>query len=509
MNPQRQNMNPVGVRRLFCLLGWLFLAACGGHSGSGPSSPLIGITASPSSVALEIGGSAVLTVTGTYANGSSTPLSAGLRFISDDPAVADVSDTGVVTALANGTAHVAVTDVTSALQAGLVTVTVAPGISRANTLSLLVDAGPPAVTLTNRIAVNKLYTTLVICSPGSATACQVVDHILVDTGSVGLVLLSAALNGNAALTAQSVGGQPLRRCLSFAAGYAWGSMESADVRLGGRTVSSLPVQLVGDAAAGNAPATCGAGAGQLQSTVAQFEANGILGIGNFLHDCGADCVTQALPGGYYVCPTSGCLPTAVPLAQQLANPIGALSSDNNGAIITMAPAVATGQQNAAGILYFGIGTQADNAPGAATFLTLDPHSGTFTTVFNGATLAGSLIDSGADALRFGDASHPACARPNQTNYCPVGGGGAPVALGLDALLQGQNGASVSQSFTVGNATALFGSGQIVAAFPTLAGPNSGAFTAFDWGLPFFYGRSVYLLFEQNAVGGVTGPAIGF
>jgi hypothetical protein len=45
--------------------------------------------------------------------------------------------------------------------------------------------------------------------------------------------------------------------------------------------------------------------------------------------------------------------------------------------------------------------------------------------------------------------------------------------------------------------------------PNLAGPTaSNATDVFDWGLPFFYGRNVYVAFESGAAG-VAGPWIGF
>ena len=46
------------------------------------------------------------------------------------------------------------------------------------------------------------------------------------------------------------------------------------------------------------------------------------------------------------------------------------------------------------------------------------------------------------------------------------------------------------------------------AAPTIGGP-AGAVTAlgsyFDWGLPFFYGRSVYTAIEGKTAGSATGP----
>jgi hypothetical protein len=34
-------------------------------------------------------------------------------------------------------------------------------------------------------------------------------------------------------------------------------------------------------------------------------------------------------------------------------------------------------------------------------------------------------------------------------------------------------------------------------------------SSFDWGLPFFFNRSVFVLFEQNSASGTSGPASAF
>ena len=58
-----------------------------------------------------------------------------------------------------------------------------------NALPVAVNAGP-ANTGYN---VNRLYTSVTVCNTGSVTQCQTIDHVLVDTGSTGLRLLSAAM----------------------------------------------------------------------------------------------------------------------------------------------------------------------------------------------------------------------------------------------------------------------------------------------------------------------------
>ena len=55
-----------------------------------------------------------------------------------------------------------------------------------NVLPVVVNGGP-----TNN-ALNQLFATVTICAPGSS-ACQTIGGVLVDTGSVGLRLLSSAV----------------------------------------------------------------------------------------------------------------------------------------------------------------------------------------------------------------------------------------------------------------------------------------------------------------------------
>jgi hypothetical protein len=54
------------------------------------------------------------------------------------------------------------------------------------------------------------------------------------------------------------------------------------------------------------------------------------------------------------------------------------------------------------------------------------------------------------------------------------------------------GASGTINFTIDNANTLFSS-PADAVFPTLGGSNP---STFDWGLPFFFGRNVFVAFES-------------
>ena len=181
----------------------------------------------------------------------------------------------------------------------------------ANALQVIIDAGPAGLVSQNIVAANTLYASVTICTPGSATACQTIDHVQVDTGSVGLRIINEAMSGVAAPTpvADPATGNPLMECLQFADGYSWGSVASADVTIGGRAIASMAIHVIGDPAAGTAPASCVSG--PPENTVVQFGANGVLGIGNFLQDCGAACAGSVEPATYYVCPGGACSGTAL------------------------------------------------------------------------------------------------------------------------------------------------------------------------------------------------------
>ena len=395
-----------------------------------------------------------------------------------------------------------------------------------NTVPIVVDNGPSSIdTGANPyIDSDTVFVSVTVCAPGT-TNCQTVDHVQIDTGSVGLRLFPSVLSASliAALPAQTSGtGNPVAECYGFVDGYIFGSVRTADVTVGGESVSGMPFQLAADTTLpGAVPASCSAGGGSSIDSVAALGANGIYGVGVTTTDCGAACTPSGGTGAsaYYDCPSTGCFTIIARAAnasapfQQLPNPVAALATDNNGLIISLPAVAAAGTATDAGTMYFGIGTQSNNALGSATVLattasTNPAGAGFVTATYNGQTLPNSFIDSGSNAYYFVDGSIPTCQMTGfQGYYCP------PQPLSLSASLLTASGGSVAAPFVIYNAQTLFSNTD--AALPGLGAnpdllstfapyPNS-----FDFGLPFFFGRNIYIAFEGRTAGGVAGPYFAY
>lgn len=363
-----------------------------------------------------------------------------------------------------------------------------------NTVPLVVDLGP------NKDSANGLFASVTICVPGT-TDCRTIDHILVDTGSTGLRILKSVISPALSLPQQTVSSNGLMACAQFVDGYTWGPVHLADVKLGGETASNLPINLIGspgDTPA--APASCSSST-PVENTVATLGANGVLGVGNFIQDCGAACVTQAITGTYYTCTGSSCTATAVPLAKQLINPVTQFATDNNGVVIDMPAVAEAGTATVSGTLIFGIGTQANNGLGSASIFTLD-NVGYFTTTYNGAAYARSYVDSGSNGYFFNDRGIGACTQSGYSGwYCPTS------TQNLVASVKGTTGASSQVNFSVANTYNLFNNNPTYSAFSNLAGTASSAY--FAWGMPFFYGRKVFTAVEGKSTPGGAGPYVAF
>jgi Protein of unknown function (DUF3443) len=366
--------------------------------------------------------------------------------------------------------------------------------SAVNVQPITVNAG-----LFNKYA-NGAFASVTICVPGS-TNCQTIDNVLVDTGSYGLRLISSLVT--LPLTNEKdANGNSLANCIQYVdKSYNWGPVAIADVKLAGETASSVPLELIGGGGLPAAPSQCSGTDGKPESTAQDLGANGILGIGPYQQDCGLACTLSGSsnPGVYFTCTASTCNVASVPLAQQVQNPVFSFSTDNNGVILQLPAVNPPGATSVPGSMIFGIGTQSNNSLGSATAYMLD-NSGDITVTYNGQPYSKSYVDSGSNAYFFLDSNStgmPMCKSANSF-YCPAS------AKDFNVTVSGTNGASNPVTFTIANAESLFQTPN--AALPQLGGdsPNT-----FDFGLPFFYGRSVAYGYENHTTPAGNGPFVAF
>jgi hypothetical protein len=175
------------------------------------------------------------------------------------------------------------------------------------------------------------------------------------------------------------------------------------------------------------------------------------------------------------------------------------------------PTVATtGAAAVSGYLIFGIGTQSNNGLGSATVFMLGGN-GELTTKYSSSTLTSSFIDSGSNAYYFPDVNIKKCTT-NVGFYCPT----STLALS-GTMVSPVNGTSLAVNFNVTSADALFSGNTVIAATSALAGDSTSVSStdntigtnSFDWGLPFYFGRSVFTAIETRNTSGGVGPYFAF
>jgi hypothetical protein len=371
-----------------------------------------------------------------------------------------------------------------------------------NALAITVDGSECSAATVSQWP-DKPCVSVTICDPADPSDCRTVSDILLDTGDYGLRMfqqvlpqpLLAALSKNQV----QVGSVPLYECTEYGDGSAvWGPVQTASVVLAGEPAVQVPIQVIGSSTSdiihGSGHACSGAYSGPSDALY-----NGSLGLGFFVQDCGDTCANSAQNGQYFTCSAGACSPVAVPPDGQVQNPVALLPVDNNGVIVMLPGVPPGGSVSANGYLVLGIGTQANNSASGATAYPADSNPndlnyGNFTTKFGGASLSGYL-DTGSNALFF------------PSSQIPTGDGGEwfdpPSLLALSATNVGYpSGPSGGVQFQVGNYDSLTASSNNV--FSDIAAPGPDG--QFDWGLPFFLGRNVYIGIEgTTSTLGVAGP----
>jgi hypothetical protein len=182
------------------------------------------------------------------------------------------------------------------------------------------------------------------------------------------------------------------------------------------------------------------------------------------------------------------------------NPVSLFGSDNNGVLLQLPALGNSGASTASGYLVFGVGTRTNNSLGAANVVPVNAQ-GFFTTTVKGIPLDNSFMDSGSNGLYFNDpdgALSTSCNVAANGFYCP------PVGQIFSAGIRLANSSAVV-NFTIDNADRLVQNGNY--AFNNLGGTFDNV--SFDWGLPFFFGRSVFVVIEGRSVGVLRGPFYAF
>lgn len=342
--------------------------------------------------------------------------------------------------------------------------------------------------------INKPCVSVTVCTPGTAT-CRTITDIVLDTGDSGLRIFKQALGG-LALAQQTIGSDAVAECSQYGDGSSlWGPVQVASVVLGNEPAVQVPI-LVADSTFGTKPSVCR----NAHQSPLEAGYNGILGVGLFAQDCGPVCASTSGNGVYFTCSGSTCNGSAMPLTSQVQNPVSLLPVDNNGVIVQLPPVPPGGASSVDGYLVLGIGTQANNAVSAEVVAyPADPDTGEFLTNFGGADYI-AFMDTGSNGLFFPSTAIQGCTSVNWAWFCPE----STTTLAATTMGISRSPSGVV-SFHIGNFDSLAASANNVF-------PDAGAYLPglFGWGLPFHFGRDVYVGIEGKAASGLgTGPYWGY
>lgn len=360
---------------------------------------------------------------------------------------------------------------------------------------------------------NSPCASITICGP-TGSPCTTIPDMLLDTGSFGVRVFAtptgAASMASLSLTPVTCGsGGQLAECVSYGdLSSDWGPIYLADVQLGSEPAVEMPIQVINYSYATPPSPNCnGANGGTPDQSPGQAGINGIVGIGTQAQDCGSTCVNSTSTGLYYCCTGSNCSPTTVSLADQVVNPVAMQATDNNGVVFTLPPLSSDVSTGVTGTVTLGIGTEANNVPPSTVATLTAAYNGDWgqdlaRTVFTAYSTSSvvSFIDSGSSELFIPPISSfsPICS--DGTTYCP-----ASTVTGQSAIQQSATSASVCTliNFSVAGAENISSADL---AIDNLAGTSgSGADAYFDWGLPFFFGRTIYVGITGTKSSLGTGP----
>lgn len=215
-----------------------------------------------------------------------------------------------------------------------------------------------------------------------------------------------------------------------------------------------------------------------------------------LEDCGVDCELSAGLGWYYSCQGTKCTSVALDRSAQVQNPVAHLQSDNNGIVLQLPDVPPEGASSIEGSLILGIGTQSNNSPSGVVVFPIDSNIGGIITSLEGSKYAG-FFDTGSNALFFPVSTNalPPCSSPNQVLFCPSS------TINFSATNTSAVSSAKSEvSFSISNFDTFTKSFSVSAEIGGLL-----PVPEFDWGLPFHFGRTVYVGIDGKSSSLGQGP----
>lgn len=341
----------------------------------------------------------------------------------------------------------------------------------------------------NGNGINTPYVTVTVCQPNT-TICQTVDHILLDTGSVGLKIDQSQLQVSLPAITQTGSGLPISVCNSYGSGYAFSTANYADVYISGEKAANIPVQVIDDSSSqSSVPSSC-----SNQGNFNNFSdsgARGIIGINPMIN-------LSNTTNYDYTCVNGSCtqINSGIPVPYLNVNPVGYFVSGNSSGEVISLPAVsANTDSNIYGTLTFGINTETNNqVPTNISSVQGDPTDfiGRFLGSSSGSQFP-TMFDSGTNHLLFYSTEISQCGDV----YCPS----SPTAWISQIMNYDLSGSAIALSSIISAPTGYYG---LIPDLGIVAASGDGLY-----GLPFYFGKNVYLGFVgSNSVMG-SGPTWGF
>jgi hypothetical protein len=362
---------------------------------------------------------------------------------------------------------------------------------------------------------NSLCASVTICDT-NASNCQKISGLRIDTVHAGLRIFKSAINSSTltALTPVQVSSKNLAILENLSStDILWGSIYQAKITLGGQTTPNLTtLQIIDNGTLSTGSDQSAAGSSLLTtlnsitSPASNFTLitapndtytyNGILGIGPEQYRCinNASCLTDTNNNRYFACETTNhtCTSTTATYAQQLINPIMALSENNNGAIISLPSTAPGGSSSKNGYLILGIDTQSNNTSTGMTAFSCSNYYSELTTSLQGTIFSSSRFQT-LNNQNLIASNIPAS--PNSPNYY------MPYSVQtLKGSILGTN-SHLDFQIYIGNSLIIATNYQnyaTLSVFSEFAMYNNKS-TGYDaiYGLPFFLGRNVFIGFENS------------